>query len=88
MLNIAKKKLSNGVAHKMPNDLRDKILKTKGAADAWESITLLGRNEFLCWVEEAKKPETRLVRVNRTAKEIAEGKRRPCCWAGCPHRKR
>ncbi len=35
----------------------------------------------------AKKPETRAKHLERLEKELHEGKRRPCCWPGCPHRK-
>ena len=52
----------------------------------WQALTPLGRNEFICWVEDAKKPETRQRRIRRTCEELREGKKRPCCWAGCIHR--
>jgi hypothetical protein len=35
---------------------------------------------------DAKQPATRARRVVRTLEEMTEGKRRPCCWAGCVHR--
>jgi len=44
------------------------------------------RNEWICWVEGAKLIETRQRRVERVPTELAEGKRRPCCWIGCIHR--
>jgi len=40
----------------------------------------------ICWVEDAKQQKTRERRINRTACEHLEGKKRPCCWAGCIHR--
>ena len=52
----------------------------------WESLTPLGRNEFICWVDDAKQAKTRARRIERTAEELREGKKRPCCWAGCIHR--
>ena len=75
-----------GAVHRVPGDLR-KILDSDGAARAaWEDITSLARNEWLCWIESAKKSETRSRRIERTRTELTEGKRRPCCWAGCTHR--
>ena len=50
------------------------------------SLTPLGRNEFICWVEDAKQAATRQKRIERAVEELHEGKRRPCCWAGCIHR--
>ena len=80
------KKLSGGLVHDLPNDLLDALIETKEIASIWESLTPLGRNEFICWVEEAKQDKTRAKRVRRTVEELAEGQRRPCCWAGCIHR--
>lgn len=80
------KAISGGTVHVMPTDLR-KILISDGKVLAlWEDITPLARNEFICWVENAKLVETRVRRIERTHDELLEGKRRPCCWVGCTHR--
>lgn len=78
--------LAGGVVHKIPADLKKTLLSASRARTAWEDITPLARNEFICWVLDAKKPETRSRRIERTREELVDGKRRPCCWAGCPHR--
>ncbi len=78
--------LSGGVVHTMPADLKTALRATPGAPAAWQDITPLARNEWICWVQDAKKPETRAHRIERTRTELVEGKRRPCCWPGCPHR--
>ena len=83
---MTSKNISSGTAHDLPKDLKKKLLSKKKILDAWEDITPLARNEFICWVEDAKKPETRARRVKRTTEELLEGKRRPCCWVGCIHR--
>ena len=80
------KEIAAGVVHKMPIDLRKTLTSNLKALSAWEDITPLARNEWICWIESAKKPETRSHRIERTRAELAEGKRRPCCWPGCPHR--
>lgn len=72
--------------HKTPLDLQKSISGSKLARITWEDITPLARNEWICWIESAKKIETRTHRMKRTVNELGEGKRRPCCWAGCPHR--
>lgn len=73
----------------MPSDLQKAIIAKPDVLKLWqEVITPLGRNEFICWVESAKLIETRSRRVRRATEEIEEGKRRPCCWAGCVHRER
>lgn len=80
------KEISNGVVHSVPADLRKILVSDKVALAAWEDITPLARNEWICWVESAKKIETRNHRIERTRDELKEGMRRPCCWVGCPHR--
>ena len=83
---MTKKEMAAGVAHDVPADLRKALAGTPAALAAWEDITPLARNEWICWVEDAKKPETRRRRIERTRTELMEGVRRPCCWAGCIHR--
>lgn len=83
---MTKKEIANGVVHKVPADLRKTLASTPAARAAWEDITPLARNEWICWIESVKKPETRKLHIERTHAELIEGKRRPCCWAGCPHR--
>jgi len=81
-----KNKLATGTVHNVPNDLRKTLISDKVALVMWEDITPLARNEWICWIVSAKKAETRSHRIERTLVELTLGKRRPCCWAGCPHR--
>lgn len=84
---MAIQQISGGTAHKLPTDLRKSLLADKKVLALWEDITPLARNEFICWVENAKQFDTRKRRIQRTSEELLEGKRRPCCWIGCIHRK-
>lgn len=77
-----------GVVHELPRDLRTALAASPPALDAWTDITPLARNEFICWVEDAKQASTRERRIRRTREELEEGMRRPCCWPGCKHRER
>lgn len=79
-------KLSDGAAHKLPADLRSALSANAAARAAWERITPLARNEWICWTVTVKQASTRKNHVERTVSELAEGKRRPCCWMGCVHR--
>lgn len=84
---MTKKEIATTAAlHKMPGDLRKVLTSSPEAQAAWENITPLARNEWICWVENAKQIETRNRRIERTRAQLIEGKRRPCCWPGCPHR--
>lgn len=74
------------MVHKLPADLQKLLISDQKAQVAWKDITPLARNEWICWVENAKQLETRNRRLGRVVSELKEGKRRPCCWAGCIHR--
>jgi uncharacterized protein YdeI (YjbR/CyaY-like superfamily) len=74
------------VVHELPTDLREALVANPAALAAWRDVTPLARNEFICWVDDAKQQQTRERRIRRTQQELAEGKRRPCCWPGCNHR--
>jgi uncharacterized protein YdeI (YjbR/CyaY-like superfamily) len=78
--------ISGGVVHDLPADLRNAIVADAEARAAWEDITPLARNEWICWTISVKKDETRRQHVERAVSQLKEGKRRPCCWPGCPHR--
>jgi uncharacterized protein YdeI (YjbR/CyaY-like superfamily) len=78
--------ISRGVVHNLPADLRKALAADAEALAAWEDITPLARNEWICWTISVKKDETRLQHVERLCSQLKEGKRRPCCWPGCPHR--
>lgn len=80
------KKLSAGVVHKLPSDLRQAISASPKASSAWQDITPLARNEWICWTISVKKAETREKHIKRAVADLVAGKRRPCCWPGCPHR--
>lgn len=75
-----------GLVHQAPTDFQKALSSDIKALAAWEDITPLARNEWICWVESAKKQETRKRRIERTCNDLKNGKRRPCCWPGCPHR--
>lgn len=85
---MGKERVPGGVVHALPTDLRAALTANVVALDAWRDITPLARNEFICWVEDAKQESTRERRIRRTQEELEEGQRRPCCWPGCRHRER
>jgi len=85
---MPKIEIAAGVVHPVPEDLRNFLVADSVALALWEDITPLARNEWICWVEDARKPETRHNRITRVGRELKEGKRRPCCWPGCPHREK
>jgi hypothetical protein len=76
----------HGTVHSAADDLQSALTADAAASNLWQNLTPLGRNEFICWVDDAKQAKTRERRIHRTVEELHEGKKRPCCWAGCIHR--
>ena len=85
---IESDQLPGGVVHDLPDDLAAELRSQVTALATWNDITPLARNEWICWVISPKKAETRAKRVAWGIESLSEGKRRPCCWPGCPHRVR
>ncbi len=79
--------IAGGVVHELPSDLEEALRRDAAALATWEDITPLARNEWICWITSAKKEATRHKRIAWGRESLAEGKRRPCCWPGCPHRR-
>jgi hypothetical protein len=78
--------ISSGVVHEVPVDLREALTSDPEALAAWENLTPLARNEWICWTISVKKPETRKQHIERLCTDLKKGTRRPCCWYGCVHR--
>jgi hypothetical protein len=75
-----------GTVHEAGDDLESAVRSDPKLLELWKHLTPLGRNEFICWVEDAKQLVTRRRRIQRTCEELSEGRKRPCCWPGCIHR--
>jgi Bacteriocin-protection, YdeI or OmpD-Associated len=84
--NLMTDAFAHGTVHEARADLESAVRSDPNVFALWQSLTPLGRNEFICWVDDAKQPNTRQRRIARTCEEVLERKRRPCCWAGCIHR--
>ncbi|NUM25257.1 MAG: YdeI/OmpD-associated family protein [Candidatus Buchananbacteria bacterium] len=83
---MTKQEISSGTIHKLPTDFKKAITSDPKVFLIWQDITPLARNEWICWVTSGKKAETRNIRIDKALSKMRGGMRRPCCWAGCPHR--
>jgi uncharacterized protein YdeI (YjbR/CyaY-like superfamily) len=81
------KKISTNKIHTVPKDLKEVLSSNSSLLSQWNNLTPLARNEWICWVTIVKKAETRKEHLARLSTDILKGKRRPCCWPGCPHRR-
>jgi uncharacterized protein YdeI (YjbR/CyaY-like superfamily) len=73
--------------HTMPKDMQEVLSAQNDLRHKWDSLTPLAQNEWICWVTIVKKEETRQEHLIRFSSDLLSGKRRPCCWPGCPHRR-
>ncbi|HEX9056659.1 MAG TPA: YdeI/OmpD-associated family protein, partial [Ktedonobacterales bacterium] len=64
-MSTTKHTISGGTVHDLPEDLRNTLASDAEALAAWEALTPLARNEWICWTISVKKPETRQEHVER-----------------------
>lgn len=60
---------------KVPKDLKAALAKAPEAAAVFDKLSYTHRKEFVEWIEQAKKPETRSARVEKTIAMVLEKKR-------------
>lgn len=46
--------IAEGVVHTLPADLLQRLRSDAATLQLWQGLTALGRNEWICWVEDAK----------------------------------
>jgi uncharacterized protein YdeI (YjbR/CyaY-like superfamily) len=72
--------------HDLPADMQNVLKSNPDVMAKWETLTPLTKNEWICWTTTVKQEKTRIEHVERMKQDLLKGKRRPCCWPGCPHR--
>ena len=77
--------IASGTIHELPSDLKQILSSQLEVLDKRNMLTPLARNEWICWVTIVKRPETRQAHIDRLCEDLLAGKKRPCCWPGCPH---
>ena len=77
----------DGILHEVPDDMQKSLTSDANTLEIWNKLTPIQRNEWICWITIVKKSETRVEHIDRMLGDLNEGKRQPCCWPGCPHRR-
>lgn len=67
----------------MPDDLSDALAGNPAACAAYDGFPQGARRDYLEWVIEAKRPETRAKRIATAVEWMAEGKRRNWKYEKC-----
>ena len=79
--------IAEGILHEVPEDIKNVLKADTDILLRWNKLTPIQRNEWICWVTIVKKTETKVDHIKRMLEDLSEGKKQPCCWPGCPHRR-
>lgn len=66
-----------------PDDLRAALDRSEAASATFEAFSPSCRREYVEWVTEAKRPETRAKRIAQAVEWMAEGKKRNWKYENC-----
>jgi hypothetical protein len=64
----------------VPNDLRMALAAVPSALATWNDTTAVARRDWITWMAQGKKAETRILRINKMIDMLAGGKKRVCCF--------
>lgn len=73
--------------HDVPKTVLTALNKDSELIQLWNGLTEIQRNEWACYAMSGTKPETHEKHVKRMVSDMKDGKKTPCCWPGCPHRR-
>ena len=59
----------------MPEDFSQAVSAKEGVSDFFNSLAFTHRKEYVRWIEEARRPETRLSRIEKAMQLLAEKKK-------------
>ena len=62
---------------RMPIDLRKALAAASKVESLWKDLTPIERRDFVSWIDSAKEPEARMLRIEKACLMLAAGKRRP-----------
>lgn len=60
-------------------DFQRELDSSLEATASWDSLTTLGKRDWIRWIDDTHNPETRARRIARAIEQLSEGKRRACC---------
>jgi hypothetical protein len=60
-----------------PKDLQKLLAKNATARTTFDGLSFTNRKEYVVWIIEAKKPDTRAARVEKTIEKLSKGKKNP-----------
>jgi len=64
----------------VPDDLSEALSAAPAALAVWNDTTPAARRDWITWMAQGKRAETRLLRIGKMIHMLAKGKRRVCCF--------
>lgn len=64
----------------VPEDLLSALAAVPQALAVWNDTTAIARRDWITWMGQGKKAETRLLRIEKMIDMLSKGKRRVCCF--------
>jgi len=64
----------------VPEDLREALAAAPAALAVWNDTTPIARRDWITWMTQVKRAETRLLRIEKMMDMLSKGKRRVCCF--------
>ena len=61
----------------IPADLAEVLIQNKAESDYFQSLAFTHRKEYIRWITDAKRPETRASRVQKTIEMLSRKKKNP-----------
>ena len=64
----------------VPDDLLKALSDSPAALAVWNDTTAIARRDWITWMTQGKRAETRLLRIEKMIDMLSKGKRRVCCF--------
>jgi len=64
----------------VPDDLRVALSASPAALAVWKDTTPIARRDWITWMSQVKRAETRVIRIEKMIDMLSNGKRRVCCF--------
>lgn len=84
---MAEKITKKTACHAVPKTVLTVLNTDHELTQLWNGLTEIQRNEWVCYATTGAKPETQAKHMKRMVSDMKNGKKTPCCWPGCPHRR-
>jgi hypothetical protein len=72
--------MANELEPEVPADLEAALHSAPNALATWNATTATARRDWVTWMTQGRKAETRIIRLNKMMDMLSHGKKRVCCF--------